>query len=316
MARMHTGLFVLMAVFSSLLWGRVEDTRAALRRAQELEKAGQSRESIPIYLGVLHADPQCPEADVGLGRSYYALGEYAQAVAGFEAGLRLRPGDPEILIWLGRSYLQEKQPEKVLELVSREGPSSGNYPSIHLLLARAYDVQDKLDEAIREIQQALKLDPHCHGAHFAQGFIAWGTGDLVTAEREFRQEMDLDSRETLAAYYLADVLEKQGRFTEAEAALTQMEHDAPNTYLYHLGAGKVYERKKNYPMAAEQYQEAIRLDPKQLEAHYRLAFVLRALGETARANEEFQAFSQLQTHTEYGVGQGMGRMRPRIPDFE
>jgi hypothetical protein len=52
-----------------------------------------------------------------------------------------------------------------------------------------------------------------------------------------------------------------------------------------------------------------------MEAHFRLAVVLRALGETDKANEEFQAFSQLQTHVKCEAGQGMGRMRPHIPDF-
>jgi hypothetical protein len=53
-----------------------------------------------------------------------------------------------------------------------------------------------------------------------------------------------------------------------------------------------------------------------MEAHFRLAVVLRALGETDNANGEFQAFSQLQTRMECGVGQGMGRMRPHLPDFD
>ena len=63
---------------------------------------------------------------MGLGRSYYAIGEYTQAVASFHKALQLRSGDTEIINWLGRSYLQEKRPEKVLELVGREGSSSGN----------------------------------------------------------------------------------------------------------------------------------------------------------------------------------------------
>jgi tetratricopeptide (TPR) repeat protein len=305
-----------MAVFFSVTWVSAEDTHAALRRAWDLEKAGRPGDAISIYRDLLHSDPQCLEAEVGLGRSLYATGEYAQAASGFEEALRLRPGDLKVLNWLGRSYLQEKQPEKVLELFSRKATSGGNIASIHLLLARAYDAQDKLREANQEIQEALRLDPHCRGAHFAQGFIAWSTGDVVTAEKSFRQELDLNPRSILAAYYLAEVLEKLGRFTEAEASLTRTGRDAPETYLFHLGLGKVHERKKEYAAASRQYQEAIRLDPKQPEAHYRLALVLRGLGETAKANEQFQAFSHLQMHSDMGMGQGMGRMRPRLPDFD
>ena len=316
MAKLQTVIFSFVAVFSFSILGWAENTSTALRRAQDLEKAGQSRVSIPIYPDVLHSDPQCLEAEVGLGRSYYALAEYAQAVASFESALQLRSGDPEIVNWLGRCYLQEKQPEKIPELVSREGSSSDNSALIHLLLARAYDAQDKLDEASHEIQQALKLNPHCHGAHFAQGFIAWSTSNLAYAEQELRQELDLDPHEILAAYYLADALEKQGNLEAAEVVLTQMGHDAPNIYLYHLGVGKVQEQKKNYSMAEEHYQQAILLAPQQQELHFRLAVVLRAQGKTPEANKEFQAFTQLQTQRQCGVGHGMGRMRPHIPDFD
>jgi tetratricopeptide (TPR) repeat protein len=264
----------------------------------------------------LRSDPKSLEADLGLGRGYYALGEYTQAEASFESALQLQSSDSAILNWLGRCYLQERQPQKVLELVNHAGSSTANSALIHLLLGHTYEAQDKLDEAAHEIQRALTLDPHCHGAHFAQGFIAWSIGNLADAECELQQELDLDPHEILAAYYLADALEKQGNIEAAEVVLTQMGHDAPNTYLYHLGVGKVQEQKKNYSLAEEHYQQAIRLAPQQQEVHFRLAVVLRAQGKTAEAHEEFQAFTQLQTQSKCGVGQGMGRMRQHIPDFD
>ena len=315
MANLQTVIFSLVAVFSFSILGRGEETGAALRRAQDLEKAGQSRVSIPIYLYVLHSEPQCLAAEVGLGRSYYALADYAKAIASFQSALQLRSGDPEIVNWVGRCYLQEKQPEKVLELVGREGSSGANSASIHLLLARAYEAQDKLEEAVHEIQRALTLDPHCHDAHFAQGFIAWSTGDLARAVVELRQELDLDPHEILAAYYLADAFEKRDDLEAAEAALAPMGNNAANSYLYHLGFGRVQERKKKYSLAEEQYREAIRLAPQEEEAHFRLAVVLRAELKTGDANAEFQAFTQLQSQSKCEMGQGMGRMRPHIPDF-
>ena len=103
---------------------------------------------------------------------------------------------------------------------------------------------------------------------------------------------------------------------DAKHVLTEMGHEVPNTFFYHLGLGKLYERESNHLLAAEQYREAIRLDTRQPEAHYRLAVTLRALKETAQANEEFHAFSEMESHKVRGMCQGMGRMRPHLPDFD
>ncbi|MGA9055071.1 MAG: tetratricopeptide repeat protein [Terriglobia bacterium] len=299
-----------------MILGRAEDIHATLERAEELAKGRKGEESTRLYRQVLRSDPQCWQAYVGIGRNHFAAGEYADAAAAFQKALEFQPSDPKLLNWLGRSYLQQHHPEKISELLSRANSTITNSALAHLLLARAYDAQDKVDEAKQEIDRALTIDPRCHGAHFAHGFIDWSTGELLNAERELRQELSLDPHESLAAYYLAEVLEKQGKLTEAEGVLKEIGQEVPNTYLYELGLGKLHERKKNNPLAAEHYREAIRLDEKQPEAHYRLGVILRAQGETAEAKEEFQAFSQLAAQTTSGMGRGMGRMRPRLPDFD
>ena len=305
-----------MATFCLLVLGRAENTQPTLQRAEDLAKAGKRTESTLLYRQILNSVPECWQAYLGIGRNSFDGGAYDDAAVAFEKALELQPSNPELFNWLGRSYLQQQHPEKILELLSRANSTITRSALAHLLLARAYDAQDKVDEAKHEIDLALQVDPRCHGAHFAQGFIDWSTGELPNAEKELRQEVSLDPHESLAVYYLAEVLEKQGKLEEAEGVLTQMGQELPNTYLYHLGFGKLYERKKNNILAAEHYREAIRLDASQPEAHYRLAVTLRALRETAQANEEFRAFSQLETHMAKGMGQGMGRMRPHLPDFD
>jgi Flp pilus assembly protein TadD len=239
-----------------------------------------------------------------------------QAAESFERALQLQPGNPEIVEWLGKSYLRAREPQRVVDFLSREDSLAGHFAWSHLLLAHAFDAQDKLDEARGELQRALAIDPRCRGAHFALGFIAWTTRDLETAEREFRQEVALDSRDGLPYYYLAETLEVQGKPEEAQTALERMGRKAPNTYLYHFGVGKLDEFSGNFESAAAEFREAIRLDPKQSEAHYHLALALRKLGETAQANQEFGLANQLRLDTRPGSGQGMGRMRPHLPDLD
>jgi tetratricopeptide (TPR) repeat protein len=305
----------LMAALCPLIQGRGQDMRATLQRAEELAQTGKREESIRLFRQMLQSEPQCWQAYVGIGRNHFAAGEYVDAAAAFQKAFELQPSDQELLNWLSRTYLLQHKPEKIAELLSHANSALADSATTHLLLARAYEAQDKLEEARREIGVALRIDPRCHGAHFAQGFIDWSTGELSNAETELRHELDLDPREDLAAYYLGEVLEKQGKLTEAERVLAQMGRAHSNTYLYQLAVGKLYEREKNNPLAVEHYRTAIRLDAQQSEPHYRLAITLRALGETASANQEVQIFSELESHTAKGMGQGMGRMRPHLPDF-
>jgi tetratricopeptide (TPR) repeat protein len=309
-------IFALAWLLCVAKWSLGGDVRSELRRAQDLETAGRYEQAITVYRTVLKGEPKSLQANVGLGRAYFHSGQYPEATDSFERALQLSPGNAEIVEWLAKSYLRKREPQKVVDLLSHENSIAGHFAWAHLLLAHAFDAQDKLGEARGELQRALGLDPHCRGAHFALGFIAWTTRDLETAEKEFLQELALDSRKDLTFYYLAETMELQGRLDEAEAVLEKMGSEAPETYLHHFAVGKLDERKQNFETAAEEFRAAIRLDPRQSEAHYHLAVVLRKLGETAQANQEFDLSNQLRVGVSRGLGQGMGRMRPHLPDFE
>ena len=76
------------------------------------------------------------------------------------------------------------------------------------------------------------------------------------------------------------------------------------------------EFNRNFEAAAVEFREAIRLDPKQSEAHYHLALALRKLGETVQANQEFGLSNQLRVDMRSGSGQGMGKMRSHLADLD
>jgi tetratricopeptide (TPR) repeat protein len=314
--RAQTALLILITAIVASIPGRADDVHATLDRADELAKAGRREESNLLYREVLKSDRGCWQAYLGMGRNDFTAGKYESASAAFEKAAELQPSNPDPFYWLGRSYLQQQQPDKIMELLGRANSTIANSAQAHLLLARAHDARDEIDDAKREIGLALKVDPGFHGAHFAMGFIEWSLDELASVEEELRQELRLDPKETLAMYYLAEVLGKRGKTAEAERVLTQMGREVPNTYYYHFELGRSYERQGDNSLAAEQYREATLLDPRQPEAHYKLAIMLRALHETAQAAEEFQAFSRLETNVPRGMGQPMGRMRPRLPDFD
>ena len=80
----------------------------------------------------------------------------------------------------------------------------------------------------------------------------------------------------------------------------------PDAYFYHLGRGKLLERQQSYPSAAQSFERAIQVDSAKPDAHYHLAVILRRLGETTRANEEFKIFTTLQAQTRRPYGRRDG----------
>ena len=107
---------------------------------------------------------------IGIGRNYFTAGGYENASAAFEQAAELQPSNPELFYWLGRSYIQQQQPDKIIELLGRANSTIANSAQAHILLARAHDARDEIADAKREIALALKVDPRLHGAHFAMGY--------------------------------------------------------------------------------------------------------------------------------------------------
>jgi len=100
--------------------GRADDVHATLDRADELAKSGKPEESNLLYREALKSDPECWGAYLGIGRNYFTAGEYEKASAAFEQAAELQPSNPELFYWLGRSYIQQQQPDKIPELLARQ----------------------------------------------------------------------------------------------------------------------------------------------------------------------------------------------------
>src|ERR1035437_4628272 len=316
MCKLFCPLFVLAWLLCGTVWSQGADLPRDRAPAEDLENARHYDEAMTIYRAVLQSEPQSLPANLGLGRACFYSHQYPEAADRFGHALKLSPGNADVVEWLARSYLRNMEPQKAIDLLHREDAIAGHSAWAHLLLAHAFDAQDELDDARRELARALALDPQCRGAHFALGFIAWTIRDLATAEKELTLELTLDMHEYLAFYYLAEVLELEGKLDEAESVLNKMGSDAPESYFLHFALGKWRERKQNFSAAAAEFRAAIRMDPKQSEAHYHLAIVLRKLGQPQQADDEFDRSNQLRAGMKSGVRQGMGRMRPRVPDFD
>jgi tetratricopeptide (TPR) repeat protein len=246
---------------------------------------GYSAEAIPHLqrVGALDA----------LGIAQIETNQFTEAVSSFTAALAQRPGDPDLLYYLGHaSGLLSKD---AIDNLLATHPDSAR---AHQALAENYFVLRQMPQAEKEYREALRLRPELPGLHLELGQVYANSAQWPKAEAEFRAECKLRPGNAEAAYRLGGALLQQGRAHDALPELkrsNELKPDMPET-LYSLGKAasldgdaataerawlKVVELEKNTSLAAQ--------------AHFGLAGLYRKQGKTAQAQHEMQEFQKLQS---------------------
>ena len=94
--------------------------------------------------------------------------------------------------------------------------------------------------------------------------------DFDGALRACSKAMELNPKSTKARYTLAYILERQGKFSEAEANLTEAIALDPNYTEAYYSLGLAFARQGKFDQAVSHWLEAVRLDPNYIDAHYNL----------------------------------------------
>jgi len=227
-----------------------------------------------------------------LGIAQIETGQLTEAVSSFTAALAQRPGDPDLLYYLGHaSGLLSK--DAIDNLIATHPDSV----RAHQALAENYFVLRQMPQAEKEYLEALRLRPELPGLHLELGQVYANSAQWPKAEAEFRAECKLRPGNAEAAYRLGGALLQQGRARDALPELkrsNELKPDMPET-LYSLGKAaslvgdsataegswlKVIELEKNTALAAQ--------------AHFGLAGVYRKQGKATPAQHEMQEFQKLQ----------------------
>jgi tetratricopeptide (TPR) repeat protein len=165
----------------------------------------------------------------------------------------------------GRWDAAEKDYRKILE----ENP---RYPGIHfrlarLLLSKPDPPPGFQDQAKKELQQELEIDPNNAGAEYVLGELARQGGDLPAAVQHFTKAIKLNES-----------------FSDA-----------------YLGLGMTFVAEKNYAEAVAPLEAAVKLQPGNPAAHYNLA---TAYARTGRKEDAEREFALQQKTTERTGGEG------------
>jgi tetratricopeptide (TPR) repeat protein len=148
------------------------------------------------------------------GQRFRSEGNHTQARASFQQAWDAGYEDPYVLY----SLVEEDQAlgDKAaglahFQLLMARFPDS---PWLHVLYANAHMLKDREEEARKEYEEAIALDPKLPGVNFRLGYIAFRNGGHAQAETYFRRELQLNPTYSDANLFLGETLRQLGRAEE------------------------------------------------------------------------------------------------------
>ncbi len=201
-----------------------------------------------------------------------------------------------ILLREGRAVEAERTYREVL-------PNDTKNPELHDGLGVALLMQGRYKEAFSSFDRAVGLDSekplfrlHRGMASLELGRYEDAEGDFQLAERSPQAEDRLD-----AAINRGRLKQRQRDFAAAEEAFSVALSRDPKSSVALIGRGVARESRGSIEPAAQDYLEAIRLEPKNADAHLRLGLALLTMKKTALGRRYLERTIELDPTGETGA---------------
>ena len=275
---------------------------AAYRQGFEQLAKGELRSAIEELRRSAAADPLVRGAVDGSseshrvrGLAYWADSEFDKSIEQLEVAIRMNPGDERSRLALSRvltSAGRDADAARALEDTLRVIPASGR---AHWWLATSYERVNRFGDARREFEQAASMAVAGRSHLLATvGRLASGAADNAGAVDALTRAVADDPGSPAWHKLLAGALVLEDRPDDALAEFAAALRIDPRDSDAHLGLGQIYLNAGRTAEAVDALRRATELKPDSIEAEYALATALTRLGNAREAARYFEHVEQVQ----------------------
>jgi tetratricopeptide (TPR) repeat protein len=261
-----------------------------------LFKGGELKPAVQEFLILKTKTPKGPDAQrltILIGMADYGLGDYAAASRYLKDAAAADTQNLQLRLALAHSCLWSKQYQCVLDTYHEILTLNAESAEADMLAGEAEDEMKHYDGAIQEFRAAVKADPKEPDVHFGLGYILWTQRQYPEAASEFQAELANNPNHAQALAYLADS-DMQLNHPELAPPLLQkaIAIDA-KLELAHLDSGILASDAGRNDDALRELTAAAKLAPNDVDVHWRLGRLYRAMGKKDEAKTEFDKASSL-----------------------
>lgn len=273
---------------------------ATAEHAASLAETGGCSEALPVLAKtVAHITDKELQKRVGLdGVRCATLLQQSGSLLDFVRILNQQfPHDPEVLYISVHAYSDLST--RAAQELARTAPSS--IPSLEMD-AEANEMQGKWDQAEKDYRKILEENPHYPGIHFRLARLLLSKPNPPSdfqeqAKKELQQEIEIDPANAGAEYVLGELARQANDFPEAVQHFAKATKYDPNFADAYLGLGVSLLTEKKFDEAVAPLQMAVKLQPGNPAGHYSLATAYARTGRKEDAQREFALQQQAAEHT-------------------
>ena len=274
------------------------DGRQSIHVASLLLALRENDAAIGIIGRRLSKKPPAPKnawRQFDLALAYLLAGNYAPAIAqadSYQHSLTRvdakahESAEAWTIVGIAAAHL--KQNERSLDAF-RHAPILAPDNEEHWLnLTRELMELNRHPDAIAVVQDALAANPKSYALHLRMGAAQLAAGHYAEAERVFRDLVSAGDPLPTGYVGLAQVLMRTGRADEAATELAIAQQKLGPNFLISYFRGLAFERMGKPEEAINAFQDALRLNPNNAEAHLSLGKTEMSAGRLDAAISELQ----------------------------
>lgn len=296
---------------------------SAIERGVTLAESGHCTEALPLLRKSIR---QIPDKEfrkrAGLDGVHCAMtGKNPhEAIDFLQVLVRDFPRDPEVLYVATHVYSDLSL--RTSQDLMQEAPFSYQ---VHELNAEALEIQGKWDEAAAEYRRILETNPFLPGMHARLGRALLSKPQPVReaideAKKNFEQELEVDPRNASAEYVLGDLA--QGADDSAAAIrhfsrAVKLDSGFAEAY---LGLGTSLVSAKRFTEAIPPLETYEKMEPDSPSGHFQLALAYNGAGRKEDANREAalqreaaQSLEQVKRRAADALLKQQGAQKPEPP---
>jgi|CZKS01.1.fsa_nt_gi tetratricopeptide (TPR) repeat protein len=258
--------------------------------AVEIGKPANGELAVREFQTLLKHNPNDASLELQLGRAYRLNGDLPKAIVHFRAAITKRKVLVEPRLELADIDLAQRQFDEALQQINDALRLQPNSPRGRLLHARILMATGYWKDTRIELTNLLKDSPNYNEAKLETGVLAILEKRYPDAIEIFGKLRDVDPR---ASAGLATVYASQGQTQKAADIITEALKKWPDALVLLEQMAAIRARNGNYDAAIGQLRQLLDKDPKSVETMQRLGEMYEAKGDHGQAISSYQRALEL-----------------------